>query len=34
MRQEAQQLGELIRRFRIDSAQTTASPAPRRRMAG
>jgi methyl-accepting chemotaxis protein len=34
MRQEAQQLGELIRRFRIDIAQMTASPAPRRRMAG
>jgi len=34
MRQEAQQLGELIRRFRIDTAQMTASPAPRRRMAG
>jgi hypothetical protein len=34
MRQEAQQLGELIRRFRIDAAQIS-SPAPvRRRMAG
>jgi methyl-accepting chemotaxis protein len=34
MRQEAQQLGELIRRFRIDAAQTASAPPARRRMAG
>jgi methyl-accepting chemotaxis protein len=34
MRQEAQQLGELIRRFRIDAAHTASAPPARRRMAG
>ncbi|MDH4386376.1 MAG: methyl-accepting chemotaxis protein [Caulobacter sp.] len=34
MRQEAQQLGELIRRFRIDTAQSGETSSMRRRMAG
>ena len=34
MRQEAQQLGELIRRFRIEPGQAAEASGMRRRMAG